>query len=346
MPELTVNTQTPYIVTVERGVLARAGGILRGVSKCAKAAVISDRNVHMLYGAALKASLESAGIEVFEFTFPAGESAKTLETVSRIYAFLAEHEFTRTDAVAALGGGVAGDIAGFASATYLRGMDFFQVPTSLLAMVDSSVGGKTGVDITAGKNLVGSFHQPLAVAIDPDTLSTLPEQELRSGMGEIIKYAAIMSSKLGEMLESDGGIDYEAVITESLSVKKSVVELDTFDTGIRQVLNFGHTLGHAIELHSGFEVAHGMAVGMGMAMITEFSEALGYTQPGTAAQLKALLMRFGLPTSYSVPLKELFKIAKNDKKRKGAMITLALLERMGKYRLESFALSQLTGETP
>ena len=257
--KLTIQTARPYSVILENGLLDRVGEMARQTRKPgSQAMLISETNVYPLYGERVKASLEKAGFAVSTFVFPAGETSKQLSTVLEMYSALARQGFTRTDFIVTLGGGVTGDMGGFAAATFLRGMPFLQVPTTLLSQVDASVGGKTGVDLPVGKNLVGAFHQPEAVLTDPETLATLPERFFRDGMGEVIKYGCISDKPLLEALEAGTALeDLEQLLARCVASKKSFVEEDTRDTGRRMILNFGHTFGHALEkLHNFQDLSH------------------------------------------------------------------------------------------
>ena len=329
---IDVNTAVPYSVTVEKGALDRVGDIAAQIRKPgSKAMLISETNVYPLYGERVKASLEKAGFKVSSFIFPAGEGSKQISTVCDMYAALAENDFTRTDFIVTLGGGVAGDMGGFAAATYLRGINFIQVPTSLLAQVDASIGGKTGVDLSFGKNLVGAFHQPLAVVTDPEVLGTLPERYFRDGMGEVIKYGCISDAELFKTLENGTALDdLEAVLIKCINCKKELVEEDTGDTGRRMILNFGHTFGHALEkLHDFKVLSHGEAVGIGMVMACRAGEALGVTESGTAERVAKLLEQYGLPTSDSFTNEQVIEATALDKKSDGDILRAVLIPEVG-----------------
>ena len=316
MQKITVNGQNGYEILIDKGILLSCGKHIRGVTAASRALVISDSNVFPLYGEMVKKSLEENGFEVFSHIFPAGETSKNMDTVSGMIKALAENELGRGDIVVALGGGVTGDMAGFASAIYLRGIDFVQIPTTLLAGVDSSVGGKTGCDLPFGKNLVGAFHNPALVLIDPDTIKTLPARYKNDGIGEVIKYAFIKSEKLFDTLMSADNFDdiLEEVIFCCVDIKRQVVENDFTEKGERMLLNFGHTLGHAIEKYENFSgLAHGEAVGVGMLYITRAAEKFGYTDAGTAEKIEALLNKYQLPTKINADISELTDIMLYDK---------------------------------
>lgn len=331
MKTILTRTGNPYSIYIETGLLQNAPAY---VKDCGQFAVITDDTVDALYAGPLAQALRDAGRRVCKYVFPHGEASKTLDTVRDVYAFLAENNITRSDSVIAVGGGVVGDLAGFAAATWLRGIPFIQVPTTLLAMVDSSVGGKTGVDLPEGKNLVGAFWQPSMVLCDPATLKTLPAETLSDGVAEAIKTGAILDADLFECLER-GELEQrmEEIIYRCVDHKRSVVEQDERDKGVRQWLNFGHTLGHAIEKESGYAIAHGKAVAIGMVMMAGACEKNGITPAGTARRIAACCARYGLPTTTDYDLKTLCGHCMGDKKRSGGEIALAVLERLGKAAL-------------
>ncbi len=331
MKTIEVHTGRPYDILMERGILSRAGDFIRPLTGAIRAVIVSDSHVAPLYADQVAASLRQNGFETSLFVFEAGEASKRLATIERLYLHLFEHDITRTDLIVALGGGVTGDMAGFAAASYLRGIDFVQIPTSLLAQVDSSVGGKTGVDLPGGKNLVGAFWQPVRVLIDPDTLQTLPKTFFRDGLGEVVKYGCIRSRKLFERLEQEDAAEViEDVIFECVSIKRDVVERDERDTGERAILNFGHTLGHALEKLGGYtELTHGEAVAAGAAILTRLTEHKGLTEEGTSARLEALLEKYGLPTGSRYPLTEILSATRGDKKSTGKSLNFVFLRNIG-----------------
>lgn len=331
---IPVNTGKPYEIKLGCGLLSQAGELIREVHKGMRALVVCDSNVSKLYAKTVSDSLVKAGYRVVSvLTFPAGEKHKTLTTVQHIYGALARGQFDRSDVIVALGGGVTGDMAGYAAATWMRGIDFVQIPTSLLAQVDSSIGGKTGVDIPEGKNLIGAFWQPIRVIADIDTLSTLPQEYVTDGLGEVIKSACIRDEALFELLEKDQAFSpalLMEIVRRCMLVKCRIVEHDERESGERKLLNFGHTLGHAIEKHLNFEgISHGCAVAIGMTAITAASERAGLTQSGTTARLRALLRKFGLPTTSPVTLQDITDAVKLDKKCVGGRVDLVVLPRIG-----------------
>ncbi len=324
MKEIPVNASQGYTVAIGKGVLAHLAATVRSVTKAEAVCIVSDSTVYPLYGGAICKAFSEAGFLVGQFVFPAGEASKNSETYLKLLHFLASNQYSRADCVIALGGGVVGDLAGFAAATYLRGVPYMQVPTSLLAMVDASVGGKTAIDLPAGKNLCGAFYQPSAVLCDTDTLSTLPPDIFREGCAEIIKYAILFDPELFAELERRGpDFDREAVIARCIEWKRDVVAQDEFDRGCRQLLNLGHTVGHAIEKCSHYAVSHGAAVAIGTAMAARASKC------PECGRIVALLTQFGLPTTTAYSVEELYEAAVSDKKRSGSTINLIIPRAIG-----------------
>ena len=273
MTTVHVSASREYDVLIGRGLLERLGETVRACTKAQTAVVVAGDIVFPLYGSRAIASLEAAGLRTLSYVIPHGEQHKTLETYGKLLKFLSENRLTRTDVLIALGGGVTGDLTGFAAATYQRGMSYVQVPTTLLAAVDSSVGGKTAVDLPTGKNQVGAFWQPAAVLCDPKLMETLPEAEFRCGTAEVVKYGMLGNAAFFESLEQYGVRDrLEDVIRTCVEMKRDIVHEDEFDRGQRQVLNLGHSFGHAVEACSRFTILHGQAVAIGMALITRAAE--------------------------------------------------------------------------
>lgn len=331
-----------YEVNIGSGLLRDCGGILgRTIGRC-RIAVITDTAVERLYLGTVAESLTAAGFAVAAFSFPPGERSKSIGTLAGILEFLAGERFTRGDCLAALGGGVAGDLAGFAAGCYLRGLRYLQLPTTLLAAVDSSVGGKSAVNLKAGKNLAGLFLQPQAVLCDTDCLDTLPPAHLAGGAAEAIKTAVLSGEPLFSLLE--GGMNRDRlpeIIAACVAYKGRVVEGDEFETGPRRVLNLGHTVGHAIEKCSGYRIGHGHAVAAGLAVITRAAVKLGWCRPGVAARVEGALLRNALPVSTPFSAAELAEAALSDKKRSGGGITLVLPREIGDCILREIALAEL-----
>lgn len=336
MKTLRVNAGGGYDILIERGLLKNCGEKIKSVVSVKKAAVISDTNVAPIYLETVEKSVQEAGIETVSYVFEAGESSKTTANLIKIVEFLAQSGLTRNDCVIALGGGVCGDMAGFSAAVYLRGIKYIQIPTTLLAQVDSSVGGKTAVDLPQGKNLCGAFWQPSLVVIDPDVLDTLPAHFFSDGMGEVIKYGCIKSKSLFEKIEKENARDIiDDVIYECADIKRGVVERDEKEAGERALLNFGHTCGHSIEKLCNFSgVSHGEAVGIGMVMISRAGEKAGITEKGTADKIAVLLKKYGLKTETGLPVSEIVRNMAFDKKRTSAGIKLIMLRSIGDSFIE------------
>ncbi|MBO5377826.1 MAG: 3-dehydroquinate synthase [Ruminiclostridium sp.] len=332
MTKIRVNASKPYDVVIGKGLLSQAGSLVAEAVKGRKAVIVTDDIVNGLYAEKLIKSMTDAGFTVDIFVFPNGEESKCHKTLMELYDFLAEKNITRSDFLVALGGGVVGDLTGFAAATYLRGIDYVQIPTTLLAQVDSSVGGKTAVDIGAGKNLVGAFKQPDIVIADIDTLDTLTEEIFTDGMGEVVKYGMIWSESLFDLLKT-GKVkeNLEKIVEECVDIKRQVVETDEFDTGLRMILNFGHTLGHSIEKYYNYHgFSHGKAVSAGMYLITTIGEKAGLISGNISDELKACLVANNMPFESGTPAEALFSGAVNDKKRFSDTISIILCREIGK----------------
>lgn len=324
----------PYDVIIGRGLLEQCGDLLEDILRAETCALITDDNVDPLYSDIVVDSLESVGIRTVKYVIPHGESSKSGETLLQLYSFLAFHNLTRSDCLVALGGGVVGDLTGFAAATYLRGIDYVQIPTSLLAQVDSSVGGKTAIDLAQGKNLVGAFKQPAAVICDIDTLKTLPREFLIDGMGEVIKYGMIDDLWLFDLIDKytidTVHEDFDRIIPECVTIKRNVVAADEFDNNERLTLNFGHTLGHAIEAHYHYQTyTHGAAVAAGMCMITRVTGS-----EYAYERLCNCCKRYELPTTVDAPLSALLPLCANDKKRLGGQIRYIMCEPIGQAHIK------------
>ena len=330
MNSISVQASMKYNVIIGTSLLCQSGTYIRTVFSGEKAVIISDTNVWPAYGEIIVKSLKNVGIEVGSFIFPAGESSKNAQTYLQIVNFLAEAQISRSDLIIALGGGVVGDIAGFTAATYLRGLEYIQIPTSLLAMVDSSVGGKTAIDLPAGKNLVGAFKQPKLVLCDVSTLSTLPRHQFLDGCAEVIKYGILYDPvMINYLLENGPDFDAEYIIAKCITFKRDVVQEDEFDIGSRQKLNLGHTIGHGIEKSSNFTISHGQAVAAGMAIITRAAVKKGLCATETADILCRLLEKFALPVTTELTASTLYTTALSDKKRSGSAINLIIPRKIG-----------------
>ena len=343
MTRIRIQTAVPYEVEIGAGVSAAAPQFVREtLSRARKAAVVTDSNLEPLHAASVVAGFSAAGLETGTFVFPAGERSKTLATYGSLLDFLAAHRLDRTDVVVALGGGVTGDMAGFAAATYKRGIAFVQIPTSLLAMVDSSVGGKTGVDLPAGKNLVGAFHQPRAVFCDMDFLVTLPENWRMDGMGEVLKYAILGDVHLFAKLERQPRAPIgECEIAECVGMKRDIVERDEREGNVRKLLNLGHTFAHAIETLSGYAVSHGRAVATGLAMAAHASVKAGALAAPECARIEALVTAMGYATHVEFSTDALVEAMLSDKKVSGDAIDFVLPQTIGKCFVKRTPLAEI-----
>lgn len=334
MKTVKVHTGRSYEVSIGYGLMDEAGERLSRLTASRAAALIADDTVDTLYGDRVAKSLTDAGFNVIRFSFPHGEASKTLSTYGEMLDFLSQNRLTRKDTVVALGGGVTGDLAGFAAATYLRGINVLQMPTTLLAMVDSSVGGKTGVDLPAGKNLAGAFHQPVGVLCDLNALASLPEDTFADGTAEVLKYGVLCDEPLFASLEKGGWReDAESVVERCVSIKAEVCAEDEREAGRRQTLNLGHTFGHAIERCSGYTISHGHAVGIGMVYAARIAASLGRCDVACVKRIREALTANGLPTEADFKLGALADAALSDKKRAGDSITLVLPNRIGACEL-------------
>ena len=343
MKTITVSASKKYDVTVGSGLLPTIGQRIKDLTKAKQVAIISDSSVYPLYGGTVEQSLKGAGFaQVVSYVFAAGEESKCGSTYLQILEFLAANRLTRSDCLIALGGGVVGDITGFAAATFLRGIDYVQVPTTLLAAVDSSVGGKTAIDLGAGKNLAGAFYQPRLVLCDTDCLNSLPEDIFRDGCAEVIKYGILYDVDLFAHLKQTGlAFDRERVIARCVELKRDVVDRDEFDHGERQMLNLGHTIGHGVEAQSNYTVSHGKAVAIGMAIISRSAHSLGICSADTAADILATIEKFGLPITTNCTADAIATAALSDKKRSGGTVNLIVPERIGQCSIRPTAVENL-----
>ncbi len=348
MEVIKVSTASrPYDVFVGEGLLERMGELVRTTTGCERCCVVTETTVGPLYADAVEDALSSSGICVApRVTFAAGEPSKTLDTLGSILEGLADRELTRDDAVVALGGGVTGDMGGLAAALYLRGVEVVQVPTSLLAMVDSSVGGKTAVDLRAGKNLVGAFWQPSLVVADVQTLSTVPTDLFKDSCGEVIKHAVLADPILLEELEQkpltseDDPERLSSVVARNVAIKRDVVSADELERGLRQTLNLGHTIGHAIEAASEFSLGHGSCVAAGLCMMAHAAFARGWCSEETAARIERCVAAHGLPVGTDLPTETLMRYATHDKKRHGSNVNVVVPIEVGRCEVRRVSLEE------
>ena len=344
MINVSVNASRHYDVVIGNGLISEIGERIRKLHpKARNIAVVTDDNVKRLHLEPVTASIRGAGCSINTISVPPGEGSKSGSTFFSLLNWLAESQFTRSDIIVALGGGVVGDLAGFAAASYRRGVNFVQIPTTLLAMTDSSVGGKVAVNLEAGKNLAGAFYQPSLVLCDTNTLETLPADVFGDGMAEVIKYGMIGNAGLLNELQSPAaGID-ENIIARCVSIKRDVVAQDEFDTGKRMLLNFGHTIGHAIERLSGYKISHGRAVAAGMMIDTRAAVRLNLCPPECLELLTAPLLRFNLPIQTDYTAEEIYEAALHDKKRAGGEITNIAPREAGRCELMTIPTGDLLG---
>ena len=329
----------PYDVRVGSGLRQHVGALMKQMGLGGPVCVVADRNTEQ-YGNQVLAALQRSGFKAALTVIPDGEAYKTVDSVQALWSSFLDNGLERGSTVVAVGGGVVGDLAGFAAATYLRGIRWVCIPTSLLAMVDASIGGKTGADLPQGKNLVGAFHAPALVVVDPEVLATLPERELRAGMAEVVKAGVIADAALFERcrtLDLDG--DLSRLVPSAMSIKIGIIESDPYERGERALLNFGHTIGHAVEHGSGFELLHGEAIAIGMFAEARIAEHIGVAPRGTADAIAACLTHIGLPTGIPADLsaERLSGTIMLDKKKTGGAIKFALPAGIGSARLVSLA---------
>lgn len=344
MRKVHVNAGSPYDVLIERGLMEEAGSLLKQtLGRTCKAAVLTDDTVDALYGGQVEYALQQGGFEVCRFAIPHGEENKNLTVWASMLNFLAENHLTRSDVIVALGGGVVGDMAGFAAASFLRGVAFMQIPTTLLAMVDSSVGGKTGLNLPSGKNLAGAFYQPRLVLCDPDALWTLKPETLADGTAEVIKYGLLGDAELFERIRDGQWHDQMLDVIETcVRAKAGLVEADERDTGSRQLLNLGHTLGHAIEKCSCYGISHGQAVAVGMVYAARLAQRIGLCGAEVEAAVKEALLANHLPVAAPFTAEKLCSAALSDKKRKGGTLTFVLPRSIGCCELREIRVDELS----
>lgn len=331
MNTVKVSASKNYNIYIGSGLLNSCGEMIKQELGVCSVAVITDDNVNELYADRVIESLTKSGFRTVKFVFPHGEESKSVSTYAGILSFLAENHITRSDMIISLGGGIPGDMGGFAAATFLRGIKFVQIPTTLLSAVDSSVGGKTAVNLPNGKNLVGAFYQPDMVICDYSALDTLKPEIFADGCAEVIKYGVILDEEFFDFLKNnDIKENIEYVITRCVELKRDIVNQDEKDTGIRAILNFGHTIGHAIEINSSFEISHGSAVAIGMVIASKGAYALGYCDCDLTQTIKDVLIKNALPVACEYSAEALYDVACSDKKRAGSSLTLIIPEKMGK----------------
>jgi len=337
--------QQSYEIAIAPGGLSHLGAEMQSLKLGQKVLLVSNPMIFKRYGEAAIASLTEAGFQVIQCTLPAGERYKTLASIQRIYDIALEHHLERSSTIVALGGGVVGDMSGFTAATWLRGINFIQVPTSLLAMVDASIGGKTGVNHPQGKNLIGAFYQPRWVLIDPQMLATLPPREFRAGMAEVIKYGVIWDTALFDQLEAAERLDQQRYVSEDLlqtiltcscQAKAHVVSKDEKEAGLRAILNYGHTIGHAVESLTGYRVVnHGEAVAIGMVAAGEIAVALGLWTQAESDRQRRLIEKTGLPTQLPaatdvvIDIEAILAALQADKKVKAGRVRFVLPTQIG-----------------
>lgn len=342
MKTVRIHASRPYDVMIGHGLLSSLGDEIAKRHAPCRVALVSDETVFSIYGTAAVRSLAQAGFKICSCTVAPGEGSKSTAVLESLLQRFAQYSLTRSDLVVALGGGVVGDLSGFAASCYLRGIEFVQVPTTVLAAVDSSVGGKTGINLPQGKNLVGAFWQPSLVLCDCDTFETLPREVFLDGMAECLKYGVICDKSLFEDI-AQGGLykDCLNIVARCVQIKADIVEKDERDKGTRQLLNLGHTIGHAIEVLSGYTIAHGHGVAMGMVGAARIAEGLELCVMGCASILMAMQDRLGLPSELPFDAEAMARISARDKKRQGDEITLVLPESIGHCKLHTVPVQEL-----
>ena len=336
-----VKASRDYEIRIESGSLKKAGEYIGQVVAGRHAVIVTDSTVKELYLDTVEESLSRAGFQIDSFVIPSGEKSKDAAHYIQLLEFLAEKTVTRSDVLVALGGGVVGDLTGFAAATFLRGVHFVQIPTTLLAAVDSSVGGKTAIDLQAGKKLAGCYYQPSLVLCDCETLKSLKPETFSEGMAEVIKYGAIADRKLWEKLRAPIWPQIEEIVARCVEIKRDIVEQDEFDLGVRQYLNFGHTIGHSIEKNSGYEISHGRAVAIGMVLAAKLSVKQGECGEECLGQMREMLERYELPTTTDYSAEQLIGPMKADKKRSGNTVSFILLREIGQCFSRKMTINEM-----
>lgn len=341
MKTIKVNTGRPYEVLIGENILPNVGELVKKVIKAERLLIVTDDIVNSLYTGIVAESLAKSGYQVEIFVIENGEQSKCLSVYGAILDFLADSGYTRKDAIIALGGGVVGDLAGFVAATYLRGIEFVQIPTTLLAQIDSSVGGKTAIDLEAGKNLVGAFWQPSLVIADVLTLNTLPCKEIENGLGELIKYACLIGGEAYELVAKGYQKDTLRAVELSVAYKRDIVEADEREGGVRRLLNLGHTVAHGIEKLSFYTFTHGKAVACGIMAIANAEHRKGTLSSEDYYKIKELYATYNLDYSLPYSIKDICEVAKVDKKAEAKDINLVVIKGIGNCTVEKMELSKL-----
>lgn len=339
METVTVHASTPYDVLIGDGLLHAAASILSPIVKSGPVTIVSDDTVYPLYGEILKQQLTDNGNTVHSFVFPSGEASKNASTYIALLNFLAGHGMSRSDTIVALGGGVVGDMAGFAAATYMRGIRVVQMPTTLLSAVDSSVGGKTGIDLEAGKNLAGAFYQPSLVLCDYRLFDTLEPAVFASGMGEVIKHAVLAGGELKELLMQPVRQNLKQIVKLNVQIKRDVVQADEREAGARKLLNLGHTIGHAVEILSDYTLSHGQSVAIGTSVTARICARQGVCTQAVADDIIGLFRLHGLPTETAFTAKQIAEAAQMDKKRQTDTLTWVWIEAFSRCILKDIPMS-------
>ena len=335
MKTVDIPASVPYRAQIGGGALSLLGESVRELCpKAERVVLVSDDTVFPLHGERALTLLREAGLEALEYIVPSGEASKNADTLVALLNFLTENRVARSDALVALGGGMIGDLTGFAAAVYMRGIAYFQLPTTLLSAIDSSVGGKTAVDLPAGKNLMGAFWQPRAVLCDTELLETLPENIFTDGCAEVIKTALLFDPALFDLLARQGrSFDRESVIARCVSHKRDIVARDEFDQGLRGLLNLGHTLGHAVEACSDYNLSHGRSVAIGLAVVCRAAARSGFCDAWLPRETTRVLRLFDLPIGTPLPIETLMPVMLSDKKRAGSKVTVVVPRRVGRCEL-------------
>ena len=342
---IEINTDRKYDIHLKGGIINQVGLHLMRNHTSGKICIISDKNSNKYWGSSLQNSLQGMGFEVHSLVFPPGEKTKNFNNLEHIINYLAKHRFSRSDFLLALGGGVVGDLTGFAASIYMRGIDFYNIPTTLLSAVDSSVGGKTAINLVTGKNMAGTFWQPSGVFFDKQTLTTLPDKQIKNGLGEVIKAGVILDDSIISLMENNWPNKLpditEELIYKSINVKKKIVQLDEREKGPRQTLNLGHTIGHALENLSRYKIPHGQGVSMGLLIMAKISERMGWANENMSYRLEHLYQRYDINVKCPFSPKAIAKEILADKKRRGDNITLAVPLKIGHCTLRNINVSEI-----